>query len=246
MHLIKLDATDSTNAYLKRMSRREKLADFTVVQASHQTAGRGQPGTSWETQEGKNLTFSILKQFESFPALRHFMLNATISLSVYRSLKAFDLPELSLKWPNDILSGNRKLCGILIENQLQGAFISQSIIGIGLNVNQTHFANLPQATSLKAIAQREFDTDKVLFEVLNRLESDLSGLEGQNLKTTLECYEAHLYLKDRVATYQRKDGTLFDGRIRGVGPDGLLQIELTDSTIESFGSKDLKYPKPES
>jgi BirA family biotin operon repressor/biotin-[acetyl-CoA-carboxylase] ligase len=244
MQLIKLGATDSTNAYLKRISRSENLPDFTVVQADLQTEGRGQRGARWEAEKGKNLTFSVLKRLGALPAPRHFKLNAAISLSVCTTLKGLDIPDLHLKWPNDILSGNRKLCGILIENQLKGAFISQSIIGIGLNVNQTDFANLPWATSLKKITGRDFNPDKVLFELLNRLESDLAALQGSTLKTILEDYEAHLYLRDCRANYRKKDGTAFQGVIRGVGRDGQLRLELPDGTLETFGFKELQYPQP--
>lgn len=245
MQLIKLDATDSTNAYLKRMLRSENPPDFTVVQAAEQTEGRGQRGTKWETEKGKNLTFSILKIFGALPARSHFMLNATISLSIYRTLKALDLPDLSLKWPNDILSGGQKLCGILIENQLQGAFISRSIIGIGLNVNQTRFANLPGATSLKNITRSDFEPEKLLSALLTRLRSDLSSVDSHTLKSVVEKYETHLYLKDCKAVYRRKDGSAFNGIIRGVGSEGLLQMELADGTMESFGFKELQYPGPE-
>lgn len=242
MQLIKLDATDSTNTYLNRLSRQENLPDFTVVQANHQTAGRGQRGTLWETEGGKNLTFSVLKNFGALPARSHFMLNMTISLSVYTALEALKIPHLSLKWPNDILSGNRKLCGILIENQLQGNFIARSIVGIGLNVNQTLFAKLPGATSLKRVTKRDFDPDEVLLKVMEHLESDLSGMDVDNPRPTLEQYEAHLYLKDQLSAYRRKDGSSFKGTILGVQPDGLLKIALPDGRIESFGFKELQYP----
>ncbi|WP_424508559.1 biotin--[acetyl-CoA-carboxylase] ligase [Robiginitalea sp.] len=244
MQVIKLNATDSTNAHIKRMCRREILPDFTVVQAIRQTAGRGQRGERWEAEEGKNLTFSLLKRLEAFPALQHFTLNAAISLSIYTALQDFNIPELSLKWPNDILSGNSKLCGILVENVLQGNFISQSIIGIGLNVNQTAFPNLPWATSMKRLTGEHFNTDQVLSVVLNQLESDLSGIATDAMNILLDQYTAHLYLKDTPAGFLRKDGSPFDGMIRGVSTGGLLQIELPDGSLESFGNKEVQFPKP--
>lgn len=242
MQVIKLSATDSTNAYLKRIAKGENLPDFTVVHTDHQTAGRGQRGSQWDTEAGKNLTFSVLKRLKSFPALHHFMLNARISLSIYHSLQALEIPQLYLKWPNDILSGTQKICGILVENQVQGKFISTSIIGIGLNLNQMHFPNLPHATSLKNLTGREYDRDRVLFSILQRLESDLASIDFDAFATTLKAYEAHLYLKDISAKFQRQDRTFFEGKIRGVTLEGLLQIELGDATQESFGFKEVSYP----
>lgn len=241
MQVIKLNATDSTNAHLKRMNTLETLPDFTVVQAIRQTAGRGQMGARWEAEDGKNLTFSLLKRFAVLPAQRHFTLNATISLSIYTALQNLKIPELSLKWPNDILSGNRKLCGILVENQLQGANISQSIIGIGLNVNQTTFLNLPGATSIKLITKRDFELDQVLSVLLNRLETDLMTLGSRDLNNILVEYEKYLYLKDTSAGFKRKDGIQFKGTIRGVSPEGLLQIEHTDGSVESFANKEVQF-----
>lgn len=242
MQVIKLNATDSTNAHIRRMSSEEILPDFTVVQADLQTAGRGQMEARWEAEGGKNLTFSLLKRFGAFPAQRHFTLNATISLSIYKALQDLNIPELNLKWPNDILSGNRKLCGILVENQLQGAYISQSIIGIGLNVNQTTFPNLPGVTSLKKLAGGDFELDEVLSVLLNRLESDLRTPGSGDLNTILVEYEKYLYLKDTPAAFKRKDGSPFEGIIRGVNPAGLLQIEHTDGSVESFAHKEVQFP----
>ena len=242
MQVIKLNATDSTNAHIRRMNSEEILPDFTVVQADRQTAGRGQMEARWEAEGGKNLTFSLLKRFGAFPAQHHFTLNTTISLSIYKALQDLNIPELNLKWPNDILSGNRKLCGILVENQLQGAYISQSIIGIGLNVNQTAFPNLPGATSLKMLMGGDFELDEVLSVVLNRLESDLRTLGSGDLNTVLVEYEKHLYLKDTPAAFKRKDGSPFEGIIRGVSPAGLLLIEHTDGSVESFAHKEVQFP----
>jgi len=242
MQVIKLNATDSTNAHLKRMCREETLPDFTVVQADRQTAGRGQMQARWEAEGGKNLTFSLLKHLGAFSAQSHFTLNATISLSIYKALQDLNIPELNLKWPNDILSGNHKLCGILVENQLQGAFISQSIIGIGLNVNQTTFPNLPAATSLKMLTGGDFELDYVLSVLLHRLESDLGTLGSRDVDKVLVEYEQYLYLKDTPAAFKRKDGSPFEGIIRGVGPTGRLQMEHTDGTVESFAFKEVQFP----
>lgn len=241
MQLIKLSATDSTNAYLRRLSRREAVPDFTVVQAAHQTAGRGQPGTRWVGEEGKNLTFSILKRFESFPASRHFLLNMLVSLSVYRLLESLEIPELQLKWPNDILSGSRKVCGILLENQLRGAELTTSIIGIGLNVNQTGFTDLPAAASLKTITGKSYDLSEVLLTFIGLLQQAFRQMQQTSYESVLRQYEANLYLKDQQAPFGLPEGDRFTGTIRGVDPQGNLRLELENGEARTFGFKQVRY-----
>ncbi|MBT8321842.1 MAG: biotin--[acetyl-CoA-carboxylase] ligase, partial [Eudoraea sp.] len=120
MHLIKLGATDSTNAYLKELLASKDAPDGTVVQAECQQKGRGQMGREWHSEPGKNLTFSLLKKFSNFPVTKQFLLNIISSLAVVEVLNTYDVPELKVKWPNDIMSGNQKICGILVENVVKG------------------------------------------------------------------------------------------------------------------------------
>ena len=241
MQLIKLSATDSTNAYLRRLSNREAVPDFTVVQAAHQTAGRGQPGTHWVAEEGKNMTFSLLKRFESFPARNHFLLNMLVSQSVFRLLESLGIPELYLKWPNDILSGSQKVCGILLENQLRGPDLSTSIIGIGLNVNQTDFKELPDATSLKNITGKSYDLNEVLLTFISLIQKAFKEMSHTTYDTLLGQYEQNLYLKDQPAPFGRPDGDRFIGTIRGVDADGRLQVALENGKLRSFGFKEVRY-----
>lgn len=241
MQLIKLSATDSTNAYLRRLSRREAVPDFTVVQAVHQTDGRGQPGTRWVGEEGKNLTFSVLKIFKSFPATRHFQLNMLVSLCVYRLLESLQIPHLCLKWPNDILSGTRKTCGILLENQLRGSELSSSIIGIGLNVNQTEFKDLPTATSLKKVSGQSYDLSELLMTFIGMLREAFDQMPKTSYAYYLSQYEERLYLKDQPAPFALPDGEHFVGTIRGVDPNGNLQLELKNGDLRTFGFKEVRY-----
>src|SRR5690606_23125860 len=132
------------------------------VVANHQTNGRGQQGAGWDSEPEKNLTFSLLFQDLELPAHEHFKLNATISLTLLGFLEENGLKNLSVKWSNDILSGNFKIAGILIENTLKNGKIKDSIIGIGLNVNQENFPGLLQAASLKSLLGKDFDLDDLL------------------------------------------------------------------------------------
>src|SRR5690606_34414076 len=171
MQIIKLNATESTNVYLKNLALEEELEDFTVVVARKQLKGRGQIGTKWESEVGMNLTFSILKNNVDLPVADQFLLNMGVSLAIFDALRQLYVPDLSVKWPNDILSGHFKICGILIENVLSGTMIQTSIIGIGLNVNQLNFGDLSQASSLKLILGRTFDLDELLHSVVGHIKN---------------------------------------------------------------------------
>ncbi|MDB0616382.1 biotin--[acetyl-CoA-carboxylase] ligase [Tenacibaculum dicentrarchi] len=160
MKIIKLDAIGSTNSFLKDMSAKVLLDNFTVVVARNQTLGRGQVNANWKSEGGKNLTFSVFCRPEALCIADFKYLNYSVSLSVYELLISLKLPRLAIKWPNDILSENKKIAGILIENTLNIKNISTSIIGIGLNVNQNIFSDaLPNASSVKRILKKEQDID---------------------------------------------------------------------------------------
>ena len=148
MKIIKLDAIDSTNRFLKALSAQESRENFTVVSTESQTQGKGQRGSGWSSEKGKNLTFSVLYNQKAEQLTSLFTLNILVALSVLEALKTFSNLNFSIKWPNDILSENKKIGGILIENTFKNFGEVQSIIGIGLNINQSQFENLPQASSL--------------------------------------------------------------------------------------------------
>ena len=151
MHIIKLNAIDSTNSYLKNMVEINNLENYTVVTAESQNAGRGQLGTVWESEYGKNLTFSMLVRVKGFKIEDQFYLSMAISLGVLNALKPNVNNLLYVKWPNDILAEKDKLCGILIENVLSGSNIKHSIIGVGLNVNQDQFSDNLESILIKII-----------------------------------------------------------------------------------------------
>ena len=148
MKIIKLDAIDSTNSYLKKLLNKESLDDLTVVVSKHQTQGRGRNGNVWSNKPSLNLAFSIYKRFSDFEIDKKFMLNVISSISVYETLRKYNLLDLTIKWPNDIMTANKKISGILIENNIRGNSIKNSVIGIGININQSEFKNLPNATSI--------------------------------------------------------------------------------------------------
>ncbi|QCW99187.1 biotin--[acetyl-CoA-carboxylase] ligase [Aggregatimonas sangjinii] len=240
MQIVKLGAIDSTNAYLKRTLQVRQLEDFTVAVAEEQTSGRGQQGTSWVSEPGKNLIFSVFKKFNGFHASRHFYLNFIVSLSIYSTLKTLDIPNLHIKWPNDILSGNYKICGILIETILAGQMLKSAVIGVGLNLNQTRFPELPNATSLKLLAGKSFDRDEVLQMIIENLKSSFQFTGDSELEMLREEYAAKLFMKDCRAAFQILEGQEVEGFIRGVSEGGKLLVEFDNQAVREFDLKELK------
>lgn len=242
MEVIKLSATDSTNAHLKRMMDGGTATDGTVVVAELQTAGKGQRGKTWQGQAGKNLTFSVLKEFSNMASRRHFELNMAVSMAILEVLSGLGIPGLKVKWPNDILSGGFKICGILIENTLSGTQILKTVIGIGLNVNQRDFGGLPRAASLSTVTGRSFDRETLLEELLTAISARVSSLErfrGDRLRAD---YEASLFGRDRAVSFASADGPAFTGIIRGVTEDGLLRVEQPEGLCRyGFGEIELLY-----
>ena len=149
MKLIKLDAIDSTNEFLKGLSKKQELENFTVVSAEKQTKGKGQMGAIWASDASKNLIMSVLVKDFLSGIDQLFNLNIVVSLAVIEVLESLNIPNLSIKWPNDIMSYNKKIGGILIENSIKSDGTIISIVGLGLNVNQIDFENLPKAQFVK-------------------------------------------------------------------------------------------------
>ena len=235
MPIIKLNATDSTNVYLKKLALSQPVEDYTVVSTALQFKGRGQMGSQWTSEEFKNLTISILRKLEDFKVENQFDLNCVVSMAIYHTLNEMTVPNLSVKWPNDILSGNQKICGILIENILRGRQINLSVIGIGLNVNQTDFENLENATSIKAQLGDDFDLDELILQILNKLKYYFS----LSRKEIRESYTEKLFKKDKPATFRTIEGKLFVGFIRGVDDAGHLLVEIENTAIKKFGLKEI-------
>ena len=239
MRIIKLNATDSTNLFLRSLSLDTTLTDFTVVVAKHQTNGRGQMGTVWNTQDAKNLTFSVFKRFDSFNLNQQFAISMIVSLSVVSALNKLNIPKVRIKWPNDILSANNKICGILIENIIKQTDVAGSIIGIGLNVNQTDFKDLPQASSLQNITGKHFDLDEVLHLIIEQLKFYFELFDQSGFDNLKALYQSQLFRKDKPSTFSNEEG-LFTGIIKGVTKEGLLKVQIEDLIIKYFDLKAVK------
>lgn len=240
MKIIKLDAIDSTNRFLKALSTEESCENFTVVTTELQTEGKGQRGSGWISETGKNLTFSILYVQKIEQLMSLFTLNIVVALSVVEALKTVSNLNFAIKWPNDILAENKKIAGILIENTFKNSNEVQSIIGIGLNVNQSQFENLPQASSLFLLENQLFDRGSLLISIVNRLEFNLNQLKNLNEDYFWGAYHSLLFKKDVVSAFESALGNRFVGKIQKVTKDGKLEVLLEDDSLTFFDVKEVK------
>ena len=239
MNIIKLDAIDSTNSYLKKIILEKDISDYTIVTANFQTEGKGQLGYMWESEDSKNLLCSIYKKDLGIKVEDQFVLSMLVSLSIIRTLEKLNLPKLYIKWPNDIMSGNKKICGILVENMVKQNSIKEAVIGIGLNVNQDTFKNLPNATSIKKIKGAVFNIDELLNDLVNNIKKQFSDFNQSNIDLIFRQYEDVLYRMNIPSTFKNSEGDVFTGFIKGVNNLGRLKVLLEDNLTKSYSIKDI-------
>lgn len=239
MHLIKVNAINSTNSFARELFREKPQLPLTCIVAKKQLEGRGQRGSTWDAEEGKNLTFSVVLPRPDVSPSQQFLLSAAVAISLLKSLEKLELPQLKIKWPNDILSANQKIAGILIENILADGKIAASILGIGLNVNQERFENLPQAASMKMVTATEQDLDLVLQTVLQDLEKNLSGISNDKAQAIIKDYEKYLFRRGIPSTFKLPHGQLITGMINGITPQGKLLVKDEEEKIKEFDLKEV-------
>lgn len=231
---------DSTNNELLRHIR--DYDNLSVIAAVSQTAGRGQRGNRWLSKPGDNLTFSLLLRPEKLPAREVMALTCLATLAVRDTLRDEGVPAV-IKWPNDIYVGKKKICGMLVENSLDGADIDWSVIGIGINLNQTEFpGEILNPVSLKRLTGRTYELEPFLEKVCGVMEKRLPELASTESRNGLrEAYEQDLFQKDISANYRDlATGEEFIGTIRGITPEGLLRIEA-EGRERTFGFKEVGY-----
>jgi BirA family biotin operon repressor/biotin-[acetyl-CoA-carboxylase] ligase len=239
MKLIKLDAIDSTNEFLKGLSNKQELENFTVVTAENQTKGKGQMGAVWASEAGKNLILSVLVKDFLSDICQIYNLNIIVSLAVIEALESYKIPDLSIKWPNDIMSYNKKIGGILIENSIKSDGSIVSIVGLGLNVNQTNFENLPKASSLAVISNTKFDKEDLLFTIIDNLEQKIKVWEQQS-EVLWQDYSDKLFKKGIPMPFSDVNNKNFMGIIQGISAIGKLEILLEDDSISEFDIKEIQ------
>jgi BirA family biotin operon repressor/biotin-[acetyl-CoA-carboxylase] ligase len=237
---IKLDTVDSTMQYLARLEVSACEDSFIVVTADYQTAGHGQKGTNWESETGKNLLLGLRLRPTFLHPKEQFYLSEICALSLVETLNTY-ADGFTIKWPNDIYFADRKVSGMLLEHTLQGASLSQSIIGIGLNVNQqTFFSDAPNPVSLYLILGQEIDREVLLNAFLQRFQAYYQRLEQQDFTAIQASYLQHLYRRNEWAKFRDEIG-IFEGRIVDVEPTGRLVVETTEGTLRKFAFKEIAY-----
>lgn len=244
MKIIKLDAIDSTNTFLREMSYNNQVENFTIVIAENQVNGRGQMNTVWESENGNSLTFSILLKLDQLTIANQFYISKVVSLAIYDVLSTLLTVKINIKWPNDILAEGKKICGILIENSVKKTMIHQSIVGIGLNVNQEMFKNLPNATSMKLISNEDYDLDFILEKLVSSIKKYISILEKKEFQEIDKLYLNRLYKIGIPSMFKNMlTNTVFMGKILGVSNQGQLNVELEDETVSQFNLKEIEFIK---
>ena len=216
---------DSTSLELRRRMSAEELPHGYCLSADFQTAGHGQATNRWESEEGKNLLFSILLRPTIIPAADQFVITEFVTLSIINCLQDYIRQQITIKWPNDIYVGNKKLCGILIENALCGSTIDTCIVGIGININQELFvSDAPNPVSLKQLNGRDNDREEIFGEIY------------QNI---IRYYDYYVDMFDRfncrpivLNEAQKQDGVVLSPCLRGTsGAEGVNNSQL--STLNS-------------
>lgn len=239
MKLIKVDATTSTNELSKSLNTQEIKGDF-CVSAEFQLNGRGQQNTSWQSEKSENLMFTVVYNGINLDLDKRFCLNAVVCLLIYNVLKKTDIKDLTLKWPNDILAEGFKICGILIENSIVGTTIKHAYIGIGLNVNQTQFDNLPQASSLKKLTGKNFDRSVLLDKLLEELEDLPNELKANSTQNIVNVYKRYLYNFNKVQKFELPNLEYKRGKIKDIELDGRLLIEFEFGERKHFEHKAIR------
>ena len=235
----KIDAINSTNEYLKKLYLKKNIYDNFLIITNNQTEGKGQGSSFWESEPKKNLTLSIYKDLKKNKLKNPFIINLIISISIIETLKKYNLPNLKIKWPNDILSASKKISGILIENFFQREFLISSIIGIGLNVNQISFKKAKNAISIASIKKKKIDLTEVLNILTKKISLKFHEIDNLKINDLINEYESLLFKKDKFSKFNINN-KLIDGRILGVNQSGKLKVKIGNEIIGEYNSSEIK------
>lgn len=234
------DSLESTNNFASGMIKQEMVPEGTVIHAGYQSAGRGQHGNKWESEAGKNLLLSIILYPVKIKPEEQFILSMAISMGILDFVRSL-VKGVSIKWPNDIYAGKRKIAGILIENSILDNTITHTIAGIGLNVNQTEFPrHLPNPVSVKMITGREYDLKESLKHLLARLDRRYRQLYSHRNLILKNEYISSLYGFMELKSFKTAAGEL-RGRITSVSPEGQLVVVDESDNVHYFGFKEIEF-----
>ena len=240
--ILRFPSLSSTNDYCMQLLRSGKLENNTVIITDEQTAGKGQNSKKWHSFKGLNLMFSLYIQPDFLVATNQFVLNKSIALAVANVITDIISFKAKIKWPNDILINNKKVAGILIENQLSGAHINGSIIGVGININQSQFGSeYGDATSLSLETGQHIDREMVLSKVLKEIQSGLKLLTSKNFDTVATFYDSLLYKRREECRFNTANGAI-SGKIERVNKEGYLVVH-SSSGPELYRHGEIQFAK---
>jgi BirA family biotin operon repressor/biotin-[acetyl-CoA-carboxylase] ligase len=240
-HSTVLTEVNSTNTYLAEFLRGNTLPEGAVVRALSQIEGRGQAGTSWESESGKNIISSFVF-YPSFVAPKDiFLLNKTYSLGVFEFIQRIAGHETSIKWPNDIYWNNKKVAGMLIENSINSSSVLHSILGLGININQESFSSkISNAISLSMIVGKKLELDELFNELCSCIEAWYLRLKNGEIQKINEAYLLSLYSRGIWKTFKVSNNS-FTGCIMGVEQSGKLQVMNESYELKQFDLKEIQY-----
>ncbi len=236
-----LPSCHSTNDIASDLIEKNTAKNGMVVITDHQTNGKGQRGNVWISAPEENLTFSMVLIHKQLEIHQQFNLTLIVSISIIETLKELGV-ICQIKWPNDIYYGNKKVGGILINNSIQGNYISDSVVGVGLNVNQSEF-EIATATSLKNISGRFFDNQVIFERLLEILEVEWLKFTEKGIGTLKMRYFRSLLGFGKWRTFQllSEENKHFTAKIVDIGDLGRLKVELQDGTFKEFDLKELGW-----
>lgn len=235
--IIRLESIDSTNNYIANLLKSGELTNGAVILADEQFAGKGQRNAEWLTKPGENLTFSFFLENVNLSVQKQFYLTCIVSITLVDLLKKNGI-EAKIKWPNDIYINRQKIAGVLIENQLSTAVVKNSIIGIGLNVNQTDFGDL-NATSIQKETNEQKNLIDVLFMFIEQFNVNSKNFPVTKFEKLKINYLENLFQFNEVFCYEDENGE-FEGKIVDVLDSGHLMI-ASDSGIRQYDLKEIKF-----
>jgi len=244
-NLIYLESVDSTNNYANELLRKNNVPEGTIVYTFNQLKGRGQRGNLWESKPNNNISLSLVLAPSFLLADKQYLLTKITSLAVTDLLSELlhfepKLESIKIKWPNDIFINDCKIGGILIENTIRESYLQNSVVGIGININQTEFTFSDKATSLALIAKKQFNLKIIIEKLCSYFEARYLQLKANNIKNIDLEYLQRLYRLNSWNQFVSNE-QLFEGRIIGVSDSGKLEVQINSGVVKLFDLKEIKF-----